>query len=333
MGFRDREKKRQHTLGSEFFESDPFNGNYRNIPRFFCLKDRRKNICEPFRDPAIQYFRNREITWHDGGTKIRKNDLPSNHLCCSQSCCVNFNFPYIDHAEGLKTFLQHLGYSVKEVLPIVSDKDENEPFKNYIGFEWIGDKNYLNEKVQKNAKRKRGEYFTSADFIIRFRQENNEIRILLGEWKYTENYNSNKCIRYSKNGTDRLADIYQESLKSQSCQIQINQSKLESLFYDPFDQLMRLQLLASAMEEQREMRADIVSTIHIVPKANKEFNLRITSPQLSKHGSTVHKIWETLVCDDRFKGFYLEDIINHYCKSYHRDDVRQYIKRRYGKME
>ncbi len=332
MGFRDREKQRQYSLGSELFEGDPFQGNYRDKPRFFCLRNRRKNICKSCRESVIQYFRNRKITWHDGGEETRKHDLPSNHLCCSQSCCVNFNFPFINDKIGLKAFLNSLGYSVKEVLPIILDKDENEPIHNYIGFEWIGEKNYLREKVKKNAQRTRGEYFTSADFIMRFRQEDDAVRILLGEWKYTENYPKDRCIRYSRSKTDRLTEIYLSTLQAQNCQIHIDSNKYEDLFYDPFDQLMRLQLLATKVEEEREMQADIVSTIHIAPQANKEFNRRITSPGLCEYGDTVHTIWEALIPNDRFKGFYLEDILSKYCEAYQDDEVRKYMQIRYGNM-
>jgi hypothetical protein len=333
MGFRDREKKRQSSLGSKFFENDTFQGKYRNIPRFFCLKDNRKNLYKAHRHTAVQYFQNRNITWHDGGTGRRKHDLSSNHLCCSQCCCVNFNFPFMNDAIGLKSFLKSLGYSVKKVLPIYLDKYENEALKNYIGFEWIGEKNYLNERIRKNAQRTRGEYFTSADFIIRFQQEDNKIRILLGEWKYTENYTKGKSIRYSRAGTDRLNKIYRPFLKAQNCQIKISNRQYHHLFYDPFDQLMRLQLLSTEMEKAGEMGADIVSTIHIVPKANKEFNLRMTSPGLKKYGKTVHEIWSALVPDDRFKGFYLENILNDYCRAYQDKKTSNYIEKRYGNMK
>lgn len=335
MGFRDREKKRQYALGSDFFEDDPFGGNYRNQPRFFCLSDRRKNLCKPYRESAILYFRNRNITWHDGGTAICKRDLPSNHLCCSQNCCVNFNFPFMNDANGLRSFLRLIGYSVSEVLPIEFDICEDEPFKNYIGFEWIGEENYLGEHVKRNAQRTRGEYFTSADFVIRFRQEDGKIRVVLGEWKYTEYYQINKSLRYSKNKTDRLK-IYQQPLEAEHCQIKIDKGDYEHLFYDPFDQLMRLQLLATKMEEHEEMGANIVSTIHIVPKVNNEFVSRITSPRLSQlfdNAKTVHDVWNKLVPNDRFKGLYLEDILPYYGKSYEDEGIQQYVRNRYGNMK
>lgn len=333
-GFRDREKQRQ----SDLFGNDSLGGFYGDIdkPLSFCLREGRNNLFISHRDSAIQYFCNRKIPWHDGGTKIYKHDLPSNHLCCSQSCCVNFNFPFMNDNEGLKRFLISLGYSVKEVLPVYLDDDENESFQNYVGFEWIGANDYLNElATRRTSRRTRGEKFTSADFIMRFRQNDDKIRILLGEWKYTEEYTkcTNKSMRHSKYGTDRLDKIYRQILESTKCQIIIEHDEHEHLFYDPFDQLMRLQLLSTEMEEAHEMDADIVSTVHIVPKANEEFNTEITSPELRKYGDTVHSIWGKLVDEDRFRGFFLEDILPEYCKSYHDDGIRKYIQHRYGNMK
>lgn len=329
MGFRDREKLRQRQLDSQIFENDQFGGISANKPRDFCLQEPRRNLYESFRVAAIEYFENRKITWHKKRGEPTSPSIPSNHICCSQSCCVNFNFPFMDDPEGLKKQLTLLEYSVKEVLPIELDKCDRENSGNYVGFEWIGQENYLQEH---GKKRSRGKYATSADFIIRFRQDDDKIHIILGEWKYTEYYEMNKYIRYSKK-TDRLNDIYRLSLESPNCQIKIDPNEYDGLFYDPFDQLMRLQLLASKMEEAHEMQADIVSTIHIVPEANKEFRSRRTSAKLAKYGDTVHAIWTNLVEKERFKGYYLERILSKYCDSYQKDDIRKYIQTRYGNMK
>ena len=81
-------------------------------------------------------------------------------------------------------------------------------------------------------------------------------------------------IRISRYGTDRL-DIYRPSLEAPGCQIALNGASKEALFFDPFDQLMRQQLLCSAMEREGEMGADVVSLLHIVPAANREFLGRV----------------------------------------------------------
>jgi len=332
MGFRDREKERLFKLGESFFD-DPLNGVYKNKNNYpFCLTNSTHNLFPQFRNDAITYFKDRGISWHDGVDLEGKKELPSTHLCCSQSACINFNYPFIHYPNGLEAFLGSIGYSIEEVLPITLDGNSKtiEGEYGYVAFEWIGKENYLHERM-KGKTRTRGQNYTSADFIFRFRQHDDKIHIILGEWKYTENYTKNKDIRYSKNGTDRL-HIYLQSLKSKESQITVPNNEFEFLFIDPFDQLMRLQLLASLMEKEKEMDADIVSVLHIVPGSNKEFCNRITSPSLHKYGDTVHEIWHSLTKTDRFKGLYLEDIIDNYCSSYNNHQLSNYIKKRYGGM-
>ncbi len=327
MSFRDREKIRYKEIENDIFENDPFFGVYGKTPRTFCLLDSRKNINSEYREIAIQYFRNRKIPWHDGLMEFKNNDLPSNHLCCSQSACVNYFMPFMNDKNGLKLFLIGLGYSVNEVLPIELDNIKNENIHNYVGFEWIGEKNYLNEKMRSKI-RSRGKYFTSADFVFRFKQNDKKIRIVLGEWKYTEYYTINKNMRFSKNKTDRYK-IYYDYLRYKNSHFNIEENEFKHLFYDPFDQLMRLQLLAQEMEKNKEMNSDIVSTIHIVPKANREFNYKITSPNLSKYGSSVHEIWEKITKKDKFKGLYLEEIHPLFSNAYSNRVAGIYIDKRY----
>ena len=74
----------------------------------------------------------------------------------------------------------------------------------------------------------------------------------------------------------------------------------DDLFYDPFDQLMRQQLLAHEMEHARESGADIVSLLHIAPAGNTEFQT-VTSPGLTGFGDRVTDVWGRLVrTPDRF---------------------------------
>jgi hypothetical protein len=74
----------------------------------------------------------------------------------------------------------------------------------------------------------------------------------------------------------------------------------DSLFYEPFYQLMRQQFLAHEMEKAKELGADAVSVLHIAPAQNTDFH-RITSPELSKLGETVIDVWTRLVrIEDRF---------------------------------
>jgi len=66
------------------------------------------------------------------------------------------------------------------------------------------------------------------------------------------------------------------------------------LFYEPFYQLMRQQLLAHEMEEARELGVDLVTVLHVAPAVNGDF-LRVTSPGLRHLGGSSLEVWKELV--------------------------------------
>ena len=298
----------------------------------FCLRNDRalENLHASIRDEALQYFRERKIPWH-GGSKGR----PSNHLCCSQSFCVNFWFPFRDAPGPLTVVLRGLGYDVAEMLPFELDRTSPNDSHGYMAFEWIGERNYLKEvrggRVAKDDERTRGQYFTSLDFACRFRRSDDRIQIVAGEWKYTENYTNEKNMRFSDNGTDRLK-IYEPSLKAPDCQIELNGLSQEALFFDPFDQLMRQQLLCSAMEREHEMETDVVSLLHVAPMANRELMARVTSPGLRSVGSDIHDVWSKLVKPGHFVGVHVEDVLPLVCRHAPDPELASYMTQRYGEM-
>ena len=252
MGFRDREKRRLVPLKPELFSAEAQEpGTYKGKRYDFCLRDDRacENLYAGIRDDALSYFGERSIRWHDGS-----KDGPSNHLCCSQSFCVNFWFAFCDAPEPLAAVLRGLGYDAVQMLPFELDRIAGDDRSRYVSFEWIGARNYLRERaggrVARDEERTRGQGFTSLDFAFRFRRSDGLIQIVAGEWKYTENYANGNDIRISRYGTDRL-DIYRPSLDAPGCQIALNGASKEALFFDPFDQLMRQQLLCSAMGARR----------------------------------------------------------------------------------
>ncbi len=331
--FRDREKARLIPLKSELFSNRVgTTGEYGGKRYAFCLERSRseENLWEGIRDKAIAYFASRGIRWHDG---ISEEELPpprpSNHLCCSQTSCVNTLFPYMRAPEPLKNLLWDLGFeNVSEVLPFTEDvpgrdgtparpgKQATSP--GFVAFEWIGTRNYLGEhagggKVAKDGERRRGAHFTSADFAFRFIDDKGKTELVLGEWKYTEAYARGVSLRFGrprkrseKAGrarTDRLA-IYRPALDAPWCQIsRLGRVQYEDLMYDPFDQLMRLQLLASEMEHAGELGADRVSVMHVAPDENGELMRVITSPALERQakGADLHETWARLVEPGRFK--------------------------------
>lgn len=176
------------------------NGVYRGKERSFCLAEAysEENLFAGIRQRCLEYFTAKEIKWHDA-----LNGRPSNHLCDSQVCCVNFL------------------------------------------------------------------------------------------WKYTESY-SNASYKISRRGTDRTM-IYQHLYARED--FPLRKSLLPNfgaLFYEPFYQLFRQQALANEMEIARELGADIVSLLHIVPAQNTDF-LRVTSPELRHLGQSAVEVWKKLV--------------------------------------
>jgi hypothetical protein len=215
-------------------------------------------------------------------------------------CCVNFLFPFHDQPEALAKLLRPVFPDLKGMLPI-----ENEP---YVAFEWIGQENYLHEKIWRNGKRTRGANFTSADAAVMFERTDRTRQIVLIEWKYTEAYNSKQSLTIAKSDTDRR-EIYRWLYDCDDCPITKNRDvSFDALFYEPFYQLMRQQFLAHEMEKAHELGADWVSVLHIEPAQNTDFQ-RITSPQLEYLGETVVGVWQQLVtAPDRFTSISTETL-------------------------
>lgn len=330
MKFRDKEKKRYKELDPLLY--DPviqYGGIYKKRPRSFCLADSNigANLHKDIRVPAIEYFLRRGIRWHDG---LIDGLVPSNHLCCSQSCCVNFLYPMVNDPTLLMQVFQHYYPNMREPLSIEQDRQPKDASSPYLVFEWIGTKDYLNEQKRKKIKRTRGANYTSADFVFRFRQEDGSIHLVIGEWKYTEEYGSS-----DKGIVDIRIKNYIEAFNSiNGVFLNKDEGLYRALFFEPFYQLMRLQLLAQEMEAKGELNANVVSILHVCPEANQEFRNRVTSPYLSNlfpDKGTI-EIWEGLVPKDKFRSISVEDlrdtIIKRAASGY--EDWTDYLNIRYG---
>jgi hypothetical protein len=295
-------------------------GIYRDHLYPFCLPrdDAHENLFPDIQHSALEFFANNQIKWHDG-----QEGKPSNHLCDSQVCCVNFLFPFSDKPKALTGLISTLYPGIKEMLPIEGDR--------FVTFEWIGQKNYLGEKVSRNGKRTRGANFTSADAAIMFHHNDGRKQIVLIEWKYTESYYST-YLKYAKSGTDRTA-IYAHLYDNDE---EILDKELlpgfDSLFYEPFYQLMRQQYLAAKMEEAHELGVDQVSLLHIAPAQNIDFK-RITSPDLRHIGESATSVWSALVKkSDRFQSVSTEELFGTYdtSKFPELNEWKDYITSRYS---
>lgn len=283
--FLESEKPKQadfKTTSLYFSDSARADGVYKGKPRPFCLPldFSEQNLFPEIRETALSHFEKHQIKWHDG-----QNGKPSNHLCDSQVCCVNFLFPFADKPDALAKVLRPIFPEVERMLPVESGQ--------YVSFEWIGQENYLGEKISRNGQRTRGANYTSADSIVMFERTDKKRQVVLIEWKYTESYGGT-FLKISDSGTDRTG-IYRHLFEGADCPIKKEiLPSFDALFYEPFYQFMRQQFLASEMEKARELGADIVTLLHIAPAHNADFR-KITSPELEKLGSSATSIWKELV--------------------------------------
>ena len=220
-------------------------GVYKGKARPFCIpvEEASQNLFKGARQPALDYFRRNDIKWHDG-----KAGNPSNHLCDSQVCCVNFLFPFALNPNALVSLLRPLFLDVERVVPM-----EDGP--EVVSFEWIGAENYLGERRGERG-RTRGANFTSADAAVMYEDQVGSRHIVLIEWKYTEHY-SPTALAISDRGTDRTA-IYKHLWDKDDCPIRRELvPDFKDLFYEPFYQLMRQQFLANEMERAGELGATL----------------------------------------------------------------------------
>jgi hypothetical protein len=308
MTFRDREKRRYEAIKPGLFSKQAqLPGIYRNRRRLFCLAEdcSPENLHESLRDDAIAYFRRRGIPWHDGLPDPYGNEkaLPSNHLCCSQCMCVNCLAPMMHDPHLLAEVFQVFLPELSKPLPFDADDPLDDGTQPFLAFEYVGTQNYLCESKWGT----RGANCTSADFAFRFCRSDGLTQLVLGEWKYTEDYRGHKLPEPNNINPTRWKTYRQafELWKSQQPLL----PEYETFFVEPFYQLMRQTLLAQEMERAREIKADIVNVLHISPEANREFAYVFPSPAFGKFGSTVTEAWKALAPAGRFIPIYCEDLL------------------------
>ena len=290
--FLEEEKRNQILFKktSEYFTAATGpEGIYRRKPRPFCLPvdHASENLFSEIRAGAMDYFKRNQIKWHDG-----RNGAPSNHLCSSQVQCVNFLYPFANKPEALCDLLRPIFPNIQSITPM-------EGGSQLVSFEWIGLRNYLGEKVPPSGSRTRGALFTSADAAVMFRLADGTRQIVLVEWKYTESY-GRTWLGIAKSGTNRM-DIYRRLYDSPGCPLDKTKGpNFCDLFYEPFYQFLRQQLLAREMELEHELESDLVTVLHVAPANNLDFH-RVTSPGLQELGDSSIEVWKGLLRQpDRF---------------------------------
>lgn len=266
-----------------------------------------ENLAPEIRTSAINYFSKNEIEWHRW----------RHHLLSSQICCLNFLMPFVRQPDALAQLLAPIFGSI-DMLPI-----EGEDC--FVAFEWIGG-DYLNES--RDGVRTRGAHCTSADAAVRFRRAG-RTHVLLIEWKYTESYGASpapSAEQTRRRRYEKLVFAPDGPLKSQSM------FGLTDLFYEPFYQLLRQQMLAFQLERHRE--CDEASVLHIAPAHNRAIH-RVTSRRLQSEGVDAYTLWPTLLADpgtfaSRTTGAVFARLVEQ--PSGGLEEWAQYISGRYGSI-
>ncbi|MFN3549196.1 MAG: PGN_0703 family putative restriction endonuclease [Mesorhizobium sp.] len=237
------------------------------------------NLNPVIRDAAERYFADNAIAWHQHAA----------HGLSSQVACLNALMPLATRPDVLARLVQSaVGGELPEMLPVEAGPD-GEPW--FVGFEWIGRVDHLNEWPRAGQPR-RGASVTSADAILRFRQSG-RVETLLVEWKYTESYGAPP---EQKREAERLRR-YQKLIFAPFGPLRSDAGlKPADLFWEPFYQLMRQQILAARMQAAREDGAERVRVLHVAPAGNWRLR-RVTSPALRGLGDDAFTVFGGLLAD------------------------------------
>lgn len=278
------------------------------------------NLAPSIREVAPAYFKEKQITWH----------IHASHGLSSQVCCLNFLMPLATRPDVLSRVIANaLGIEPPEVLEIECGP-YGEPW--FIGFEWIGERDYLNEGGASSS-RTRGANATSSDAILRFRHAG-RIETLLMEWKYTETYGApipNKVRKGSARTPNQVrTDRYRELMFAPNGPIRDDLNlKLEDFFWEPFYQLLRQQMLAFQMAKSREAETGRVRVLHISPAGNRRLHV-VTSKALNRFGADAFAVFaKTLVDPTAFVGRTIEQSFGPLIAEMPEDPWAAYLAGRY----
>jgi hypothetical protein len=251
----------------------------RSYPFMLPASSWNENLFKEIRSQSEDYFRKRNISWH----RFKA------HLLSSQICCLNFLMPFANRGAALAALLSPVIGNGAEM--IAFDTVENGA-PTYVAFEWVGAEDYLNEGAGAKKIRNRGANCTSTDAAVMF-QKNGHTEMLLIEWKYTESYG--QPLRGGETArTERLRRYSSIAFDKDGPLKSGTSLELADLFFEPFYQFFRQQMLAFQMQKVREASCDRVRVLHIAPSGNVAFQ-KITAPKLT--GSNAIDAWHNLLVD------------------------------------
>ena len=278
------------------------------------------NLLPAIRADLLAHFERHHIAWHDGGQADygpRARLGPSPNLMDSQVACLNFwsGLATVSPAALLEVVRVFAPDAARLVSP-VPDGPLLEP-------EWIGLSNHLGER----GSRRRGQHATSADLLLAWEDPRGAKHGALLESKYSESYAA-RDGRFSSRGTDRAA-IYAD-VASHSWSPLSDPCGLAELMYEPFDQHLRQQLLASAMEASNELGLSSVCLVHVAPRANRAFHEGVTVPSLRRYATVAHAWRSVLRRPERYVSLAYEDVFARAAAVPGTSDWQTRLRDRYG---
>lgn len=301
MSYRDNERKKAIEIRDALFR-DPGSGLFYNKERDFVLQDPSLNLWAGIRDDVIDYFDRNKIAWWKGNNE----NEPTGHLLSSQVACINHLYFARQRCDVATALLK--GVSGKIIEAVKMDD-------GYVEFEMIGNGNYLGERSHT-----RGANCTSVDAAMVGKKQDGSNILVLIEWKYTEEYREeNKYIPERSN-------VYDPLLSDTECPIKID--NYESLYYEPFYQLMRQTLLGWKMVQAGEYECGEYIHLHVIPEKNLELKERVTSPGLT--GATMSDAWISVLKEPyRYKVISPENYLKPVTKCPDTNSILSYLRKRY----
>ena len=248
------------------------------------------NLLASLREEALTRFNRFSIKWFEGTPDSGPiwEVGPTTNLISSQVQCVNSLLSFEMQPERLLAQLRTVEPSARKLAPIYHGTPPI--LEGHVAFEWIGQSNYLGERVR--GKRVRGSLVTSADALIVVEREDSNRTALLIEWKFTENYD--KPVKLiSSRGTDRR-EIYRPWYDYALIPFIDDRPLIDAFFFEPHYQLLRQCLLASRMLEAGEHGVDRVIVLYLAPAANQAL-MNCVPDTLKPYGKTVDMVWKNLV--------------------------------------
>jgi hypothetical protein len=289
-----RWKQLSADLPDEAREDGPYSSRP-DAPRYpFCLPTgyADHNLLTAIRSEALDVFRTQQIVWHkgvDGG--------PTSHLLSSQVQCVNA-LAHLLHDEGRLRRAFGGVVDIGELVPIEDGR--------LVTFEYVGPEGF---DGLENGRLSRGANCTSVDAAFQHRGPDGRLELVLVEWKYTERYSARSSSESNRSGDATRARRYLPLVVAPGSPVRDDVLTIADLLSEPFYQLMRQQLLASALEGRfakqgiaaPEPRFDRVVVVHVAPAANAAYQLSLNTSTQVAVGSTVSEVWDAVLRDkERF---------------------------------